>query len=143
VVVFGEDPYAEFQGDRVNLDFDDDRGLKILAHMKQAGIPTVAIFLSGRPLWVNPELNKSDAFVAAFLPGSEGGAIADVLFSDRSGKPAFPFSGQLSFSWPNNATGSALNIGDNNYEPLFRFGYGLTYADDKATAAAMSMSPRQ
>ena len=71
IVVFGEDPYAEFQGDRPHLDFQSEDGLKLLRKFKSQGIPTVAIFLSGRPMWVNPEINASDAFVAAWLPGSE------------------------------------------------------------------------
>ena len=65
VVVFGEDPYAEFQGDRPHLDFRSEEGLQLLTKFKSQGIPTVAIFLSGRPMWVNPEINASDAFVAA------------------------------------------------------------------------------
>jgi beta-glucosidase len=82
IVVFGEDPYAEFQGDRPNLGL---RGrpsrLALLKRLKAQGVPVVAVFLSGRPLWVNPEINASDAFVAAWLPGSKAAGVADVLFA--------------------------------------------------------------
>ncbi|MCF6194581.1 MAG: glycoside hydrolase family 3 protein, partial [Kangiellaceae bacterium] len=129
IVIFGEQPYAEFEGDRSNLDFSDDRALDILKKLKQQNVPTVAVFISGRPLWVNPELNQSDAFVAAWLPGSEGAGIADVIFSDKSDPTTYDFSGKLSFSWPKNASGHKLNIGDKSYDPLFAYGYGLRYSD--------------
>ncbi len=130
IVVFGEDPYAEFVGDRSHLAFDDSRGLQILTELKAQGIATVAVFLSGRPLWVNPELNQSDAFVAAFLPGSEGGAIADLLIRSPAGDIRHDFQGKLSFSWPADATGTTLNVGDPDYSPLFAYGYGLHYGDN-------------
>jgi beta-glucosidase len=88
IVVFGEGPYAEFEGDRENLEFSphDARVLEVLRRLHAEGVPTVAVFLSGRPLWVNREINASDAFVAAWLPGSEGEGVADVLFRSRSGQ---------------------------------------------------------
>src|SRR5690606_17643530 len=134
IVVFGEEPYAEFIGDRSHLAFDDNRGLQILTALKAQGIPTISVFLSGRPLWVNPELNQSDAFVAAFLPGSEGGAVADVLVRGADGSVRHAFQGRLSFSWPDTATGEPLNIGDANYNPLFAYGYGLSYSDNTTLA---------
>jgi beta-glucosidase len=85
------------------------------------------VFLSGRPLWVNPELNASDAFVAAWLPGSEGGGIADVLVAGADGKPRHDFSGKLPFSWPRTAAQLELNKGQPDYEPLFALGHGLDY----------------
>ena len=94
------------------------------------GIPVVAVFLSGRPMWVNPELNASDAFVAAFLPGSEGGGVADVLFANADGSVRNDFRGRLSYSWPRRADQTPLNPGDDNYDPLFAYGYGLSYAAD-------------
>lgn len=132
VVVFGENPYAEFQGDRDDLDFDDPDGdtLAIMRRLKADGVPVVAVFLSGRPMWTNPEINAADAFVAAWLPGTEGGGVADVLFSKPDGAVNFDFAGKLSFSWPKDAAGAPLNVGDENYDPLFAFGYGLTYGDD-------------
>ena len=130
VVVFGEQPYAEMRGDIRTLEFQagDKEALAMLNKFKAAGIPVVSIFLSGRPLWVNPELNASDAFVAAFLPGTEGGGVADVLVGDAAGKPRTDFHGTLSFSWPKTAGQFTLNPGEKDYDPLFGLGYGLTYA---------------
>jgi beta-glucosidase len=129
VVVFGENPYAEMIGDRPTVEYSpsDKKDLELLKRLKAAGIPVVAVFLSGRPLWVNPELNASDAFVAAFLPGSEGGGVADVLFKDAAGKVRPDFTGKLSYSWPKRADQTPLNVGDAGYDPLFAFGYGLKY----------------
>lgn len=131
IVVFGEQPYAEFKGDRPNLEFspDDKSNLALLRKLKAAGIPVVSLFLSGRPLWVNAELNASDAFVAAFLPGSEGGGIADVLFRKKDGGIDHDFRGKLSFSWPKSPDQYVLNRSDPGYDPLFAFGYGLSYAE--------------
>ncbi len=129
VVVFGEDPYAEFQGDRQNVDYAADDGLALLRSFRAAGIPTVAVFLSGRALWVNPELNAADAFVAAWLPGTEGGGVADVLVGDSDGAPRHDFQGRLSYSWPRSPTQTAVNRGDEDYDPLFAYGHGLSYAE--------------
>ena len=123
IVVFGEDPYAEFQGDRQDIVYDDPVNLGMLRRLREAGIPVVPVFLSGRPLWVNPYLNLSDAFVAAWLPGTEGGGLADVLFGVSD------FRGKLSFSWPKLPSQVVLNHGDKSYDPLFPVGYGLTYSD--------------
>ena len=125
IVVFGEQPYAEMRGDVRTLEFEagDKQSLALLKKLKAAGVPTVSVFLSGRPLWVNPELNQSDAFVAAWFPGSEGEGVADVLVGGRR-----DFTGKLSFSWPKNAGQFTLNKGAPGYDPLFPFGYGLSYA---------------
>lgn len=130
VVVFGEDPYAEFQGDRPHLDFQSEDGLKLLQKFKSQGIPTVAIFLSGRPMWVNPEINASDAFVAAWLPGTEASGIADVLLTTASGEIQYDFHGKLSFSWPRSGSQTTVNHGDKTYNPQFAYGYGLNYSDE-------------
>ena len=130
VVVFGEDPYAEFVGDRPrSLEYSpaDKKDLELLRKLKTAGIPVVSIFLSGRPMWVNPEINASDAFVAAFLPGGEGGGISDVIFRKADGRANTDFRGKLSYSWPKRADQTPLNVGDKGYDPLFAFGYGLKY----------------
>jgi beta-glucosidase len=119
IVVFGEPPYAEFVGDRKDLAFRDEEGLALLKAYKARGVPTVAVFLSGRPLWVNRELNAADAFVAAWLPGSEGAGVSDILF----GK-AQP-TGRLSFSWPASCDGAPLNSSEG---ALFPRGYGLGFA---------------
>lgn len=130
IVVFGEQPYAEMRGDIRTLEFQagDKQALALLRRLHAAGIPTVSVFLSGRPLWVNPELNQSDAFVAAWLPGSEGNGVADVIIGDTAGKPRKDFRGTLSFSWPKTAGQFALNKGAPGYDPLFALGYGLSYA---------------
>lgn len=137
IVVFGETPYAEMRGDIRTLEFQpgDKQALAQLKALKNAGVPVVSVFLSGRPLWVNPELNASDAFVAAWLPGSEGAGLADVLVGDAAGKPRTDFKGKLSFSWPKTAGQFTLNKGAPGYDPLFALGYGLTYA--KAAAVPM------
>ena len=122
IVVFGEEPYAEGHGDRETLIYQqgNKRDLALLEKLKQKGIPVVSVFISGRPMWVNAELNASDAFVAAWLPGSEGAAVADVLFGKQD------FKGKLPFSWP--ATPQQIvNIGDDDYAPLLPYGFGLTF----------------
>lgn len=131
VVVFGEEPYAEGKGDIATLEHQpgSKRDLALLRRLKAQGIPVVAVFLSGRPLWTNPELNAADAFVAAWLPGTEGGGVADLLVRRPDGAVNHDFTGKLSYSWPKSASGSPLNVGDPGYDPLFAYGYGLTYAD--------------
>ncbi|WP_028917983.1 glycoside hydrolase family 3 protein [Pseudoxanthomonas sp. J35] len=130
IVVFGEEPYAEFQGDIPNLLFKpgDDSDLELIRKLKADGIPVVAVFISGRPLWLNREINAADAFVAAWLPGSEGAGVADVLLRKPDGSVNHDFKGKLSFSWPRNAVDAAVNRP--GYQPQFAFGYGLTYADN-------------
>ena len=142
IVVFGEDPYAEFQGDLPDLMFKGGRSgdLELIRRLKAEGIPVVAVFISGRPLWMNREINAADAFVAAWLPGSEGGGVADVLLRGRDGKPQHDFKGKLSFSWPRRADQYANNVGQKNYNPQFAFGYGLTYKD-KGNLRRLSEEP--
>ena len=125
IVVFGEEPYAEFVGDRKDLAFRDEEGLELLKAYRARGVPTVAVFLSGRPLWVNRELNAADAFVAAWLPGSEGAGVADVLFGRR------PATGRLSFSWPAQCEGTPVNGPEG---ALFPLGYGRDLDDTSALA---------
>ena len=120
VVVIGETPYAEGRGDSADLALDKD-DIEAVTNMKSAGIPVVVILISGRPMIINDILDKADAFIAAWLPGTEGQGVADVLFGDY--KP----TGKLSFTWPRSIDQVPINIGDSDYEPLFEFGYGLTY----------------
>jgi beta-glucosidase len=122
VVVFGETPYAEFQGDRAALALDPEltKPFETMKKLQAEGIPVVAVMVTGRPLYVNPALNAADAFVVAWLPGSEGGGVADVLVGDASGKPRFDFTGQLPAAWPH-----TTQISDG---ALFPFGYGMNYA---------------
>jgi beta-glucosidase len=132
IVVFGEDPYAEFQGDIPHLLYKpgNDADLALIKRLKAAGVPVVAVFLSGRPLWTNREINAADAFVAAWLPGSEGAGIADVLLRKADGSVQHDFKGKLGFSWPRTAVQYVNNAGQPDYDPQFAFGYGLTYGDD-------------
>jgi beta-glucosidase len=129
VVVFGEDPYAEWFGDLKSIDYRGAGGaeLALLQQLRQASVPSVCVFLTGRPLWIEPELAACDAFVVAWLPGSEGGGVADVLFRKSNGKVNYDFVGKLSFSWPRSASQTALNRNDPSYEPLFPYGFGLRY----------------
>jgi beta-glucosidase len=121
IAVYGEDPYAEFQGDRENLDFiPNGFDTNKLSVYKNKGIPIVSVFLSGRPMWANTEINNSDSFIAAWLPGSEGGGISDMLFQTDT---SYDFLGRLSFTWPASAV-----VSKNNNEALFKVGYGLSYS---------------
>ncbi len=85
--------------------------------------------ISGRPLWMNREINASNAFVAAWLPGSEGAGIADVLYRKKDGAVAWDFTGRLAFSWPRTVLHEPIKFGQPGYNPLFPLGYGLRYAD--------------
>ena len=142
VVVFGEEPYAEGVGDIDSLVYKDgDKSdLKLLQSFKEKNIPVVAVFLTGRPLWMNAELNSSDAFVVAWLPGTEGGGIADVVVADAKGKPRFDFTGKLSFDWPNaelNKRDKALPVDD----LLLTGGQGLSYGGTELLAANLNETP--
>lgn len=130
VVVFGEEPYAEWHGDITNIEYQSStkRDLKLLKSLQAQGIPVVSVFITGRPLWTNKELNASDSFVVAWLPGSEGGGVADVLMANEDGSVQNDFQGKLSFSWPKSISQAVLNVGEENYDPLFAYGYGLGYA---------------
>ena len=136
VVVFGEEPYAEGHGDRDNLEFErgNKKSLALLKSLKAQGINVVSVFISGRPMWVNSELNASDAFVAAWLPGTEGGGVADVLLKTADGSVNHDFKGKLSFSWPKTAVQTTVNKGDKGYSPLLPYGFGLTYGDKNILA---------
>ncbi len=131
IVVFGESPYAEYAGDVRTLEYSpaDKHDLALLRRLHAQDIPVVAVFLSGRPMWVNAEINAADSFVAAWLPGPEGGGIAEVLFRDPDGTVNYDFRGRLPLSWPATPRPPAVD-GLPGEAPLFPFGYGLTYADD-------------
>ncbi|QYK14544.1 exo 1,3/1,4-beta-D-glucan glucohydrolase [Shewanella rhizosphaerae] len=144
LAVYGESPYAEGNGDLDNLEYQrgDKQDLAMLKRVKAAGLPLVSVFLSGRPLWTNPELNASDAFVAAWLPGSEGAGVADVLIGDTNAKPRQDFVGRLPFPWPA-APGDdgwpLANDGENgavgqSKTPLFALWQGMSYQRIEALA---------
>ncbi|WP_430967441.1 glycoside hydrolase family 3 protein [Spongiimicrobium sp. 2-473A-2-J] len=130
IIVVGEVPYAEFFGDighesnELTLTLTQEHQNYISTYAAK-GIPTVVLLISGRPLVVTEQIEQSKAFVAAWLPGSEGDGIAEVLFGD------YDFKGKLPHSWPKSLADVrgtyGPNFWDNTIRPLFRFGYGLNY----------------
>ena len=120
VVVVGETPYAEFKGDREDLALAKE-DLEAIASVKRAGIPVVVVVISGRPLILGEALGMADAVVAAWLPGVEGEGVADVLLGD------YAPTGKLPFTWPRAMAQIPINVGDASYDPLFPYGFGLTY----------------
>lgn len=120
VVVIGETPYAEMLGDSGDLSLSKE-DIEAIDNFKRAGVRVVAVLLSGRPLIIDQALGKCDAFISAWLPGTEGQGVADVLFGDY--RP----TGKLSISWPRSMAQIPINFGDRNYDPLFKYGFGLTY----------------
>ena len=142
IYVFGEQPYAEFFGDMSDLVFEFDGGVALedLTKLKEIDAPIVSIFLTGRPLWVNAHINRSDAFVVGWLPGTEAGGISDVLTAGIDGKPLFDFVGKLSFSWP--ADGVGLPIDQTSKSGVqFPFGFGMSYQDQPTKLAVLSENP--
>jgi beta-glucosidase len=134
IAVIGETPYAEFMGDigpsgtlRHSIRFPED--LAVLQTVAAKGKPVVTLMVAGRPLYTNDLMNLSDSFVVAWLPGSEGKGVADVLFRRADGKIDHPFTGTLSFSWPKSPCQTRVNIGDLDYAPQFALGYGLKFGD--------------
>ena len=122
LAVIGEKPYAEFLGDRADLALDDeDRAT--MANLKKSGVPVAVLLIAGRPMILGDTLTQMDALAVAFLPGTEGQGLTDVLFGDF--KPA----GKLSFSWPKSIDQLPLNIHtvNNGSRPLFPLGYGLSF----------------
>ena len=107
----------------------DKHDLALLRRLRAQDIPVVAVFISGRPLWVTAELNAAESFVAAWLPGPEGGGLADVLFRPAEGAVRYDFRGRLPFPWPRSAQPPAVD-GRRGERPLFPYGYGLSYRDE-------------
>ncbi|MEH6454462.1 MAG: putative glycoside hydrolase, partial [Psychromonas sp.] len=165
IVVIGEDPYAEMFGDikdHQTLEFSTIKSsykadLEIVQAMKDAGHKVITVFYSGRPLYVNEEINASDAFIAAWLPGTEAGGITDVLFNNNG----MDFTGRLSYSWPklkcsttinrhapniadyttpvNSMTGELIEQDiEGEHKPLFPYAYGLSYGENSAEIASES-----
>ncbi|KAJ8440715.1 hypothetical protein Cgig2_005446 [Carnegiea gigantea] len=118
IVVVGEPPYAETAGDSDNLTLADP-GPAVITNVCGA-VKCVVIIISGRPLLIEPYVATIDALVAAWLPGTEGQGVADVLFGD------YDFTGKLARTWFRTIDQLPMNVGDQNYDPLFPFGYGLT-----------------
>lgn len=142
IVVFGEEPYAEGVGDIESLVYRDGykADLDLLKSLKAKNVPVVAVFLTGRPLWMNAELNSSDAFVVAWLPGSEGVGVADVMVADNAGKARYDFTGRLSFDWPNSELdGEIISAPVSDF--LLTRGQGLSYGDAEIIAENLNTTP--
>jgi len=120
IVVVGETPYAEMEGDQESLALDK-KDLATIDRIRKAGVPVVVIIVSGRPLMIADELDKWGGVIAAWLPGSEGKGITDVIFGDYNP------TGRLSVTWPRNMAQIPINFGDTDYDPLFEYGFGLSY----------------
>jgi beta-glucosidase len=119
VVCIGENPYAEWLGDMSDLTVP---GASIVTNAKNSGKKVIVIIVSGRPLDISAIVNKCDGLVAAWLPGTEGGGIAQVLYGDQD------FTGKLAFSWPRTTAQEPINHGDAAYDPLFPYDFGLNCA---------------
>ncbi len=118
IVVIGETPYAEGAGDNNTLTLSA-ADQSAITTMKASGIPVVVLLVSGRPLILGSALTQADAFVAAWLPGTEGRGVTDVLFGD------YNFTGKLPHSWPRSIQQVPINYGAAAYDPLFPYGFGL------------------
>lgn len=125
IVVVGEHPYAETQGDSLNLTIPEPGPSTI--YNVCGNVKCVVVLISGRPVVIQPYLESIDSLVAAWLPGSEGQGVADVLFGD------YGFTGKLSRTWFRTVDQLPMNVEDNHYDPLFPFGYGLTTIGTKAS----------
>ena len=120
IVIVGETPYATSQGDRESLALDK-KDVATIDRIRKAGVPVVVIIVSGRPLIIEDELDKWSGLIAAWLPGSEGKGVTDVIFGDYNP------TGRLSVTWPRNIEQIPINFGDVDYDPLFEYGFGLSY----------------
>lgn len=138
IVVVAEQPYAEMFGDIQNMDTlalepQHTEALQTVRTLKARAIPVTVVYLGGRPRWLNPLMNAADAFVAAWLPGSEGQGVADVLIADGDGNTMFDFKGRLPFDWPRHPCDAEIG----HFEPAFKFGEGLNYRAGEVTWQAL------
>jgi beta-glucosidase len=121
LVVLSEEPYAEFLGDVESIDTLPGADFSLLADAQAAGKPVVALVISGRPVLITDHIDSANAWIAGWLPGTEGDGIAEVLFGD------YNFTGKLSHSWPRTEAQVDENKDDAGFDPLFPYGHGLTY----------------
>ena len=137
IAVVGEKPYAEGVGDRADLGLSD-ADVSTISRLRERSKLLVVVLLSGRPMIITEQLAQANAFVAAWLPGTEGAGVADVLFGD------FPFTGKLAYTWPRSMAQLPFdfaNLGSGESGPLFTFGYGLGVPDpSKGKPAANTTS---
>ncbi len=133
VVVVGETPYAEVKGDRTDLALSAE-DIQTINNVKSAGIPMVVVLVSGRPMIVTDQIKDSAAFVAAWLPGTEGNGVSDCLFGD------YDFTGKLPMSWPSSNAQIPVNEGDGK-TPLYQLGYGLKMKADEGYKLSGYVSP--
>jgi beta-glucosidase len=136
IVVLGERPYAEANGDDQDLALDP-KEVAAAQRVKNAGVPLVVVLVTGRPLMLDPILPIADAIVVAWLPGTEGHGVADVLFGDHD------FSGKLPVSWPRSIAQVPINVGDANYDPLFPYGFGLSMKGAATVPPAATVPGRE
>jgi beta-glucosidase len=120
VVVVGEGPYAEGFGDRADLALSE-ADMAAVSAADDSGVPVVLVVISGRPMILGDALSRADAVVAAWLPGTEGQGVADVLLGD------YAPTGRLPFTWPRSMDQIPINLGDEGVDPLFPYGFGLGY----------------
>ncbi|CAN1124863.1 Beta-glucosidase BoGH3B [Linum perenne] len=125
IVVVGEHPYAEMVGDNFNLTIPSP-GPSIIKNVCEQ-VKCVVVVISGRPLVIEPYVSSMDAIVAAWLPGTEGQGVTDVLFGD------YGFTGKLPRTWFKRVDQLPMNVGDKHYDPLYPFGFGLTTQPLKST----------
>jgi hypothetical protein len=134
VIVIGETPYAEGSGDRTDLSISQT-DVNLVKKMKGYGAPVVVILVSGRPLILEKILHFSDVIIAAWLPGTEGDGVAEVLFGDYQPK------GRLSHTWPKSMSQIPINFGDTVYSPLYEYGFGIdTLADSPTRSSPVCLS---
>ena len=146
ILVMAENPYAEGQGDIDSLAWQqgNSRDLALIRQLRSQGVKVITIFLTGRPMWVNSEMNASDAFVVAWLPGSEGAAVSEVLLADPAAKALYDFEGRLPMPWPNsdlNSENHDLSVSE--YAFPRGFGLGITSNADWVTLSEQAIGKKQ
>lgn len=136
LVVIGERPYAEGGGDDSDLHVDN-AAKQVIRRIKNRGIPTIVLLLSGRPMIIDDIIHSSDVFIAGWLPGTEGAGVADILFGD------YEPTGKLTHSWPREMAQIPINWGDADYNPLFVYEHGIQTSSDFGPEIAIKFQSAQ